>query len=66
MIVDEIEISDAALKAIYERRSDEFNQLPARLVERLVYASQEEAEVSFDSIQDGTTTFEDAVKMRGL
>ena len=66
MIVDEIEISDTALKAIYERRSDEFNQLPARLVERLVYASQEEAEVSFDSIQDGTTTFEDAVKMRGL
>jgi peptidyl-prolyl cis-trans isomerase D len=66
MIVDEIEISDAALKAIYERRSDEFNQLPARLVERLVYASQEEAKVSFDGIQDGTNTFEDAVKMRGL
>jgi peptidyl-prolyl cis-trans isomerase D len=66
MIVDDMTILDTDLQAIYERRSDEYNQPPTRLVERLVYATYEEAKISFDNIEKGTNTFEDAVEMRGL
>jgi peptidyl-prolyl cis-trans isomerase D len=36
------------------------------LVERLVYATFEEAKISFNNMEKGTNTFEDAVEMRGL
>ena len=66
MIVDDMKILDTDLQAIFERRTDEYNQPPTRLVERLVYATYEDAKISFDNIEKGTNTFEDAVKMRGL
>jgi peptidyl-prolyl cis-trans isomerase D len=66
MIVDDIKILDTDLQAIFERRTDEYNQPPTRLVERLVYTTYEEAKISFDNIKKGTNTFEDAVEMRGL
>jgi peptidyl-prolyl cis-trans isomerase D len=44
MLADGIEIDERELRAAYDSRSDEFIQLPSRLVERIIFPSQEMAE----------------------
>lgn len=66
MLADAIEIEERDLRAAYEARSDEFIQLPSRLVERVIFPSQEMAENAMAAITGQTTTFEEVVKNRGL
>jgi peptidyl-prolyl cis-trans isomerase D len=58
-------VDEAALKKAYEDRIDEFVQPEKRLVERLVYPTQAEAEAAKAKLDSGTS-FETLVKERGL
>lgn len=66
MLADTIEIEERDLRAAYEARSDEFIQLPSRLVERVIFPSQEMAENAMEAITEQATTFEEVVENRGL
>jgi peptidyl-prolyl cis-trans isomerase D len=66
MMAETINISDEALQAAYDARSDEFIQLPSRLVERVIFSSQEEAQDAMEAIAEGATSFEQVVQDRGL
>ncbi len=65
-VTDQVEVSDDDLLALYEARIDEFQVPERRLVERLIFGSEVEAEVAAKQIADGTATFEDLVASRGL
>ena len=66
MLADDIEIEERELRAAYESRSDEFIQLPSRLVERVIFPSQELAINAMEAINEEATTFEEVVENRGL
>ncbi|MGB0798015.1 MAG: peptidylprolyl isomerase, partial [Planktomarina sp.] len=66
MVVDQVEISDEALRAEYDERSNEFNPPARRLVERLIFLSDDDAQAALDAITAGEKSFEDAVADRGL
>ena len=66
MLADDIEIEERELRAAYESRSDEFIQLPSRLVERVIFPSQELAIKAMEAINEEATTFEEVVENRGL
>ena len=66
IMAESIEVSDINLRASYEARSDEFIQLPSRLVERVIFPTQEEAQNAMDAIRDGKSTFKQVVEGRGL
>jgi len=66
MLADAIEIEERELRAAYEARSDEFIQLPSRLVERVIFPSQEMAENAMAAITEQATSFEEVVENRGL
>ena len=66
MIVDKMSVSDEAVAALYEQRSEEFIQPERRLVERLVYLDQERAEAAKARLDAGEVTFEKLVEERGL
>ena len=66
MLADDIEIEERELRAAYETRSDEFIQLPSRLVERVIFPSQELAIKAMEAINEEATTFEEVVENRGL
>ena len=56
MLADAIEIEERDLRAAYEARSDEFIQLPSRMVERVIFPSQEMAENAMEAITEQATT----------
>ncbi|MFX0540503.1 peptidyl-prolyl cis-trans isomerase [Roseovarius sp. S4756] len=66
MIIDEVEVDEAALREAYEARAAEFNQPERRLVERLVYPDAEAAEAARAELDAGEATFDDLVEARGL
>lgn len=66
MVLDQIDISDDALRAAYDARRDEFNQPERRLVERLVFLDADQARAKLAEIDAGTTDFETVVADRGL
>jgi peptidyl-prolyl cis-trans isomerase D len=66
MMAKTIDISNEALQAAYEARSDEFIQLPSRLVERVIFSSKEEAQDAMEAITEGAASFEQVVQDRGL
>ncbi|WP_299789350.1 peptidyl-prolyl cis-trans isomerase [uncultured Marivita sp.] len=65
MIVDTVEVDEDALRASYDERIDEFNQPERRLVERLVFSTQEAASEAANRLGEDVT-FEDLVDERGL
>lgn len=65
MIVDTVEVDEDALRASYDERIDEFNQPERRLVERLVFSTQEAASEAANRLGDDVT-FEDLVDERAL
>ncbi|MBS0122773.1 SurA N-terminal domain-containing protein [Thetidibacter halocola] len=65
MIVDSVEVDEAALRAAYEERAAEFNLPERRLVERLVMADEAAAQAALDRIAGGER-FEALVAERGL
>ncbi|MEE9429257.1 MAG: SurA N-terminal domain-containing protein [Paracoccaceae bacterium] len=65
-VMDQIEVDEDTLRALYDGRSAEFNTPERRLVERLVFATMEQAQSAYDQIQSGTASFDDVVTERGL
>lgn len=66
MVLDQVDLSDDALRAAYVARRDEFNQPERRLVERLVFLDADQARAKLAEINAGTTDFETVVADRGL
>ncbi len=66
MIAGTIEGDDAALRELYAAREDEYNQPERRLVERLVFTSEADAQSAMVAIEAGDTTFEALVAERDL
>ncbi|MFD0858288.1 peptidyl-prolyl cis-trans isomerase [Roseovarius aquimarinus] len=66
MILDEVEVDEAALREAYDAREEEFNQPERRLVERLVYPDAEAAEAARARLNAGGADFDALVEERGL
>lgn len=66
MLADQVMLDEAALQQSYQDRIDEFVTPERRLVERLVYPNEAEAEAARARLDAGTATFEDLAKERGL
>ncbi|RMD88776.1 MAG: peptidylprolyl isomerase [Alphaproteobacteria bacterium] len=66
MLMDRIEVDEAALRALYEQRRDQYVQPERRLVERLVFPDAEAAREARARLDAGEVTFEDLVAERGL
>lgn len=66
MLVDRIEVDEAQVRALYDQRIDEFVQPERRLVERLIYASEADAQAAKARLDAGEADFDDLVADRGL
>lgn len=66
MLAPEMTVPEETLREAYDRRSDEFIQPERRLVERLVYPSDGEAEAARTRLDAGEASFEDLTAERGL
>ena len=66
MVLDTVEVDEAALSALYEERKGEFNTEERRLVERLAFADEATAEAAKAALETGDKAFEDLVADRGL
>lgn len=66
MILDQVTVDDAALRAEYDARSNEYNTPERRLVERLVFANDAAADAGLAALTAGQTDFEALVEERGL
>ncbi|MEM7319226.1 MAG: peptidyl-prolyl cis-trans isomerase [Pseudomonadota bacterium] len=66
MLLDQVDVDDAAVRQLFEQREVEFNQPERRLVERLVFADEAEAQDAMAQLEVGGTTFEVLVQDRGL
>ncbi|MEL7212235.1 MAG: SurA N-terminal domain-containing protein [Pseudomonadota bacterium] len=66
MILDSVEISEDALRALYDEREAEFNRPERRLVERLVFGSEEDAQAAKARLDSGSISFSELVGERGL
>lgn len=65
-MLEEVPLDEAALRAEYEARIAEFVQPERRMVEQLVFGTEEEAAAAKARIDAGEATFEDLVNERGL
>ncbi|MCI2393442.1 peptidyl-prolyl cis-trans isomerase [Aliiroseovarius sediminis] len=65
-VIPTITVSDDQIRALYEEHSSEYRFPERRMVERLVFASLEDAQSAADAIAAGETTFEDLVAARDL
>ncbi|WP_170442810.1 peptidyl-prolyl cis-trans isomerase [Ruegeria arenilitoris] len=66
MLQDTVEVDEDALKRLYEQRKDQYQQAERRLVERLVYPSEEEATAAMAQLEVGGADFEQLVREREL
>ncbi len=66
MLAENIEVDEDRLREIYENRKSEYVIPEKRVVERLVFASPEEAKAAMERLEKGETGFEELVKARGL
>ena len=66
MLVETVPVEDEAIEELYNQRSDEYDRPETRLVERLVFDSEESAQSAADAIAAGETDFETLVADRGL
>lgn len=65
-LVPEMAVDDAAVTALYEARADQYQVPEKRLVERLVYPTEDEAKAARARLDTGEATFEALVQERGL
>ncbi|GAB5446486.1 peptidylprolyl isomerase [Gymnodinialimonas sp.] len=65
-IMDGVSVDDAALRELYEDRIDEYVQPERRLLERLVFGSDEEVEAALAAIAAEETDFDTLVADRDL
>ncbi|MEL7253577.1 MAG: peptidyl-prolyl cis-trans isomerase [Pseudomonadota bacterium] len=66
MLLDSVEVDEDALRDAYDDAFDEFNLPERRLVERLVFGTDDDARAALARIEAGDVTFEDVVAERGL
>jgi peptidyl-prolyl cis-trans isomerase D len=66
MIVDGVEVEDDQVRALYDARLDEFVQPERRLVERLVFATEADAQAAKARLDAGEVGFDDLIEERGL
>lgn len=66
MIIDDVEVDEAALREAYDEREAEFNQPERRLVERLIYPDANAADAARARLDAGEANFDDLVAARGL
>lgn len=66
MIMDQMEVSEEALRELYDERIEEYVQPERRLLERLVFPTQEEAEAARAALDAGETDYDALVEDRGL
>lgn len=66
LLAPEIEVDDEQVRALYEQRIVEFVREERRLVERLVYPTEEGAQAAKDAIDAGEGSFDDEVAARGI
>ena len=66
MIVDTVEVEEDALRAAYDEHAEEFNLPERRLIERLVFSTEAEAQAAADRVASGEADFETVVDERGL
>lgn len=66
MLADEVDLDEAALRAVYEDNIAEYRQPDRRIVSRLVFPDQAAAEAAKASIDAGDQPFEAFVLQRGL
>ncbi|UWQ47413.1 peptidyl-prolyl cis-trans isomerase [Leisingera aquaemixtae] len=65
-LLDEIEVDEAQLQRLFEDRADQYQVPERRLVERLVFASEDAAASAKAQLEAGGATFESLVEARGL
>ena len=66
MLADNVELDEAALRALYEERGEIYNRPAMRLVDRLAFADEAAATEAMRAIEAGETSFDDLVAERGL
>ena len=66
MLVEEIEVDDEQLRALYDDRSEIYNQPERRLVERLGFSDLDAANAAKAALDAGEADFETLVTERGL
>ncbi len=66
MLADTVQLDEAALRDLYEGRISEFQQPERRMIERLVYESEEAAAAAKARLDAGQVTFEQLAAERGL
>lgn len=66
MIEDKVQIDDQALRDLYQERIDEFQKPERRMVERLVFQNEAEAEAAKARLDKGEIGFEALANERGL
>ncbi|WP_291726624.1 peptidylprolyl isomerase [Leisingera sp. F5] len=66
MLLDEVEIDEAALRRLFDDRSSQYQVPERRLVERLVFADDDAAASAKAQLETGGATFESLVDARGL
>ncbi len=66
MILDSVDVDDAALEELYEERKSDFETPERRLVERLVFGDDAQAQDAADRLAADAITFEGLVEERGL
>ncbi|PVA11774.1 peptidylprolyl isomerase [Pelagivirga sediminicola] len=66
MIIDDVEVSQDALREAYDARLDEFQKPERRLAERLVFPDAEAADAARAKVDSGEAGFDDLVAERGL
>jgi peptidyl-prolyl cis-trans isomerase D len=66
MILDQVDVDDTAMRALYEQLADKYNVPERRLVERLVFGDESEANSAMAQLEVGGATFETLVQNRGL
>lgn len=65
-LLDEIEVDEAQLQRLFEDRADQYQVPERRLVERLVFGSEDAAASAKAQLETGGATFESLVEARGL
>lgn len=66
MIQGELEVDEGSVRSLYEERAEQFIRPERRLVERLVFGTEERAETAKARIDSGEITFGALVDERGL
>lgn len=66
MLADSVSVDEAAIRALYDQRHDQYVQPERRLVERLVYPDMAAAQAAKARLDAGTATFEQLVAERNL